>query len=71
MDKSKLNDPREWRKFGIGAGLILAAAFAVRTFAFHRPSPVLAAIGLLFLAFGLYGPLFSNRFTQRLPTSVS
>jgi hypothetical protein len=47
MGKSKFNDPREWRKFGLGLSGILTA-LAVLQVVFHRPAwKVLAVLAVL------------------------
>ncbi len=47
MDKTKFNDKKEWRKFGIGLGIILALIATVQLLKGHAPYPYFYAAGVL------------------------
>jgi hypothetical protein len=56
MDKSKFNNRAEWRKFGIGLGIILAAAAVLQILKGRSAAPVFLAAGGISAGLGLLWP---------------
>jgi hypothetical protein len=56
MDKTKFNNRKEWRKFGIGLGIILAAVAMVQLLKGRPAAPVFLASGAVFAVLGLVVP---------------
>jgi hypothetical protein len=57
MDKSKFNDPKEWKKFGIGLGILLAAAATVQFLKGHSLNLWLYGAGFLAAIAGIAVPI--------------
>jgi hypothetical protein len=56
MDKSKFDNRREWRKFGIGLGVILAAVAVLQLLKGRPSAPVFLAAGAVSAVLGLLLP---------------
>ncbi|MDM7924894.1 MAG: SxtJ family membrane protein [bacterium] len=56
MDKTKFNNRREWRKFGIGLGVILCAVAAVQLLKGRPAAPYFLAAGAVSAGLGIAMP---------------
>jgi hypothetical protein len=56
MDKSKFNNRKEWRKFGIGLGIILCAVAMVQLLKGRPAAPVFLSAGVVSAGLGLLWP---------------
>ena len=57
MDKSKFNEQKEWRKFGIGLGVILGAVGGVQLLKGHSLYPFFFGAGALTALAGIAVPI--------------
>ncbi len=57
MDKTKFNNRREWRKFGIGLGIILCAVAAIQLLKGRPAAPVFLAAAAVSAGLGLAFPV--------------
>jgi len=57
MDKSKFNEQKEWRKFGIGLGIILGAVGGVQLLKGHSLYPFFFGAGALTALAGIAVPI--------------
>lgn len=56
MDKSKFNNRKEWRRFGVGLGVILCAVAAVQLLKGRPAAPVFLTAGAVSAGLGLVLP---------------
>ena len=57
MDKSKFNDKNEWRKFGIGLGIILSVIATIQLIIGRELYPYFYGAGIFVLLIGLILPI--------------
>lgn len=57
MDKSKFNNRKEWRKFGIGLGIILCVVAVLQIIKGRPAAPVFLAAGAVSAGLGLALPV--------------
>ena len=57
MDKSKFNDKKEWRKFGIGVAAILAVIATIQLIVGKELFIYFYGVAVFFLFFGLLLPI--------------
>lgn len=57
MDKTKFNNRKEWRKFGIGLGIILCAVAAIQLLKGRPAAPYFLAAGAVSAGLGLALPV--------------
>jgi len=57
MDKSKFNDSKEWRKFGIGLGIILCGIAGIQLLKGHPVYPYFLSAGAIAALAGIAAPI--------------
>lgn len=62
MDKSKFNDKKEWRKFGIGLGIILSIIATIQLIIARELYPYFYGTGLIVFLVGLVLPILLKPF---------